>query len=160
MPRVYKVESARKDYPEAGIKKGDTYYHWEFRFGGKRKSKTYPKPSQLTQSAFLQQLYSIQEIGLPADESLKDIVEDIAGQLRDLGEEQQNSLDNMPEGLQQGSTGEMLQTRIDSCESVADEIENIDLSGPDTDEEKEDPETYWADKVSEIEDLLNSVETG
>ncbi len=31
----------------------------------------------------------------------------------------------MPQGLQQGSTGELLQARVDACESAADEIESI-----------------------------------
>ena len=31
MPRVSK-QVARKDYPNAGIKKGDLYYKWKFRY--------------------------------------------------------------------------------------------------------------------------------
>jgi hypothetical protein len=40
-------------------------------------------------------------------------LEDIKSGFEDLGQETQDSLDNMPEGLQQGATGEMLQERID-----------------------------------------------
>jgi len=61
MPKVHCVKAARKDYPECGIKKGDTYYWWKFRFGGKHESKTYPKQSQLTQSEFLSQVYALNE---------------------------------------------------------------------------------------------------
>ena len=50
MPRVYTVNAARKDYPDDGISKGDTYYYWKFNYGSKVKSKTYPKRSQLTRS--------------------------------------------------------------------------------------------------------------
>lgn len=52
MPRV-KSQRANKDYPEHGIKRGDTYYKWSIRtgMGGTTYiSKTYPKPSQLTNS--------------------------------------------------------------------------------------------------------------
>ena len=33
MPRV-STQKAAKDYPDQGIKKGDQYFHWKFRFGG------------------------------------------------------------------------------------------------------------------------------
>ena len=48
MARVIHVQKARKDNP--AVKKGQPYYHWSFRFGGKHYSATYPRPSQLTQS--------------------------------------------------------------------------------------------------------------
>jgi len=48
MPRVHHVKKARKDNPAA--KKGEPYYWWKFRYGGKRFSATRPRPSQLTQS--------------------------------------------------------------------------------------------------------------
>ena len=60
MPRVYFVKKARKDYP-VGIKKGDSYYWWKFRYGGIHRSKTRPRPSQLTQSEFLSTIYAIIE---------------------------------------------------------------------------------------------------
>jgi len=41
-------QRARKDYPAQGIKKGDSYWKWSFRFGGTFKSLTKPQPSQLT----------------------------------------------------------------------------------------------------------------
>jgi len=52
MPKVL-TQRANKDYPEQGIKKGDTYYKWSIRSG--RGGQTFisakpPRPSQLTQS--------------------------------------------------------------------------------------------------------------
>ena len=47
----------------------------------------------------------------------------VAEALRELGSEQQEKYDNMPEGLQQGDTGQMLEERASNCESWADEIE-------------------------------------
>jgi hypothetical protein len=52
MARAHFVKKARKAIPGTDIKKGDSYYWWKFRFGGKRTSKTAPKASQLTQSEF------------------------------------------------------------------------------------------------------------
>lgn len=45
-------KKARKNYKYAGIKKGDTYFWWKFRNSPIRRSKTYPKRQQLTQSNF------------------------------------------------------------------------------------------------------------
>lgn len=47
MPRVHHVK-ALKDYPEAGIKKGDMYCHWAFFRGPKQLSKIPPRRSQIT----------------------------------------------------------------------------------------------------------------
>jgi hypothetical protein len=132
MPRVNKVERARKAIPHAGIAVGDTYYWWTFKNqrgpGTKVVSKTYPRPSQLTRSSFKSQWRSFSEqMGdLSLDDGLYDALVEIAGEIRSLGEECQGSLDNMPEGLQQGATGEMLQERIQNCETWADEIEGLD----------------------------------
>lgn len=51
--------------------------------------------------------------------------EEIATTLEDLRDQQQESLDNMPENLQGGDTGCMLQERIDSLESAIDELNDI-----------------------------------
>ena len=63
MPRVYTVR-ANKDYPDQNIEKGQTYFKWKTRPGGRgtgivHRSPTYPKPWQLTSSPFLQELYLI-----------------------------------------------------------------------------------------------------
>ncbi len=42
MAKATFVKKAQKDYPEFGIKKGDSYWHWAFAFGPKYKSKTQP----------------------------------------------------------------------------------------------------------------------
>ena len=48
--------------------------------------------------------------------------DEIASALEELRDQQQDSLDNMPENLQQGDTGQMLQERIDSLECTIDEL--------------------------------------
>lgn len=57
-------------------------------------------------------------------------------QVEELRNTTQESLDNMPENLQNSSTAELLQERIDSVENALSEIESIDLDY----EEKEDEE--------------------
>ena len=133
MPRVHFVKNARKDYPEVGIQRGDSYYWWKFRFGGKHKSKIRPKPSQLTQSDFLSRIYELQERfeGLSPTMSIEDIeseVDTIIDELRELADEQSDKQSNMPDSLQYSTVGELLENRADSCNEMADELEAIDLS--------------------------------
>lgn len=51
--------------------------------------------------------------------------ENIATDLEEIRDAQQESLDNMPESLQCGDTGTMLQERIDCLDSAIDELNNI-----------------------------------
>lgn len=124
MPRVY-TQKAAKDYPTKGIKKGDTYYSWSVRTGPAGgvtyKSLTYPRPSQLN-FGFRGRLGDIElDMGNASDpEELKSYAE----ALRELGEECGESFDNMPEGLQQGETGQLLEERRDGLDSWADEVES------------------------------------
>lgn len=53
------------------------------------------------------------------------VAEEIVSQLEDLRDQQQDSLDNIPEQLQEGDTGMMLQERIDCLEDVINELENV-----------------------------------
>ena len=128
MPRVTHVKSARKD--NQVCKKGESYFWWKFRYGGKRYSLTRPRPSQLTQSAYYGTLYALQEEVEDTDISdandFEGLVDTIRDQLEELGQETQDSLDNMPESLQYSPTGELLQERVDAVESAASDIEGID----------------------------------
>lgn len=126
------------------IAKGESYYWWAFQYGGKHFSKTAPKASQLTQSNYLSQLYTIQE---SIDEIVAEGVEDLEGaldsiksDLESLKEETEGSLENMPESLQSSPTGELLQERIDSLDNAISEFDSIDLDyeEPDTDERKQE----------------------
>lgn len=132
MPRVHFVKSARKDNPVA--KKGESYYWWKPMVGGrggaKRFSKEQPSRSQTTQSEFLGGLYAIEDDMLAKADS-PEALREAAENLRELGQEQQDKFDNMPEGLQQGDSGQMLEERANGCEEwashidqVADELEN------------------------------------
>lgn len=130
--RLHYVKSARKADKAAGIKVGDAYYWWKFRRGGKYKSKTRPPRSRLTRSSFLATMYDAEDAVAKAAgdakegelEDLASALEDAAGDVRQAGEDAQSSFDNMPEGLQQGDTGQLLEQRVDWCNTLADEIDN------------------------------------
>jgi len=153
MPRVNVVKKAAKDYPEQGIKKGQEYFWWKFRFGPMVRSKEHPKPWQLTRSEFYSTLYQIQDalgkITAEDVESLQQQVQDLAGQIRELGEECQEKHDNMPDSLQDSETGELLTSRAEAMESAADELEGIDFDNfeePTDDEVREELEGELGDE--------------
>ncbi len=146
MPRANFVKAARKDNPVC--KKGESYWWWKPMVGGrggaKRYSKTQPTRSQLTQSDFLGSLYRIEDEsfkGVEDAEGLKAVAEEI----RELGTEQQEKYDNMPEGLQQGDTGQTIEERAQGCETWAEEIDSIADALETALEELETLGGEWAD---------------
>lgn len=150
MPKIHHVKKARKDYPEHNIAKGSEYYWWWMRYsktarGVKRYSKTPPKPSQLTTSPFLSELYSIQEsIDAATEDDVEDVIEEAISSVEDLKSTTEESLENIPEQLKDGATGELLKARIEvleaaieslgearDCETAEEKLEalaNVDLS--------------------------------
>lgn len=165
MPKVHFVKKALKDNPVA--KKGESYYWWKPKVGGrggaKRYSKDRPKPSQLTQSEFLSAVYSLQE---EMAEAQADTADDLIGlrdgwveSIREIGQECQDKFDNMPDGLQQGDTGQTLEERAQAMEQWADDLEAVDLDdAPEpTDKETEGDESALAKWVEEKLDELKNV---
>lgn len=155
MARLHFVKKARKPIKDAGIKKGDSYYWWKFRYGGKFISKNPPKPSQLINSPFLRTIAEIEErIGdLTTADDMESAISDIKDDIESLKDQTQDSLDNMPEGLQQGDTGQMLEARIESLDEMIDELENIDF---DVDEDLKGDDRE--DRLEEILSEINNVE--
>lgn len=125
MARVH-TRKARKDYPSAGIKKGDTYYTWKTRVTvGKsyigRVHRSLTPPLTTSSSAYEQAMAEIDKAfdGVEDADGLRAVAE----QIRDLGNEEREKYDNMPEGLQQGDTGQLLDERASNCETWADAVE-------------------------------------
>lgn len=161
MPRVHHVKKALKD--NRVCKKGEEYFWWVNKTGlrssVKRMSKTRPKPSQLTTSEFLSEYYSVQEDMQEAQpqsvEDLQSLRDEWAERIREIGEGCRERFENMPEGLQQGDTGQLLEQRADGMESWANDLEGIDLDF-DEDEvgEGEKKETaldeFLAEKLDDI----------
>lgn len=158
MARAHFVKKARKANKAAGIKKGDSYWWWAFMVGGrggpKHYSKTRPRPSQLTQSSFLSGILAAQEAieDLPVDDidAIVDGLEGIKGDVEGLGDECDSSLQNMPEGLQQGPTGELLQSRVDACQEVCSSIDDAISEIESLRDEEEEKDNSHSDKISTI----------
>jgi hypothetical protein len=157
MARVTHVKHANKDYPNNGIVKGQEYWWTKHAYGPKLFFTSPPKQSQLTQSEFLSQAYDLEErIGsLDAKdfetlEDLKSEVESIVDDIRALGEEQQEHHDNMPEGLQDGDIGQLLEQRSESMEDWASSLESeAESLDDDDDEESDDKDKSLKDRIAE-----------
>ena len=162
MPKVTKIERAGKDYPEFGIKKGETHYVWSIKqqVGGVvRRSKTYPRQSQLTLSDYKIQAHQLNEQVEDFESdgtiaSVESFLEELISDAEALRDEQQEKLDNMPEGLQQGSTGETIQERIDALESFISELEAVSVPDfePDEEAEKSDDDDVEVNSEGETEE--------
>jgi hypothetical protein len=162
MVQVHHVK-AKKDYLDYGIKKGEMYYWWQHRFHPKRYSKTLPTRSMTTTSDFLGQLYELED-GMPDrfkyDENMT--ADDLSSELDSFKDEIQNLLDetnekleNMPDGLRENSSsGEMLQERIDGLENWISELDGIDPSGIDEDNENEDPDY---DREAAFQEVIDEI---
>jgi hypothetical protein len=152
MAKAIFVKKARKD--NSVVKAGESYYWWAFRYGGKYYSKTRPRASQLTQSEFLSQIYEICEEIEDLDteeiktiENLQDIRDDLSSRLNDLASEQYDNQSNMPEGLQYGPTGELLESRAEACEEMANNLDDIDIMEGHSDSVVED-------LISEMQNIM------
>ena len=168
MPRVTHVKSARKNNPVC--KKGESYYWWKFRYGGKRYSLTQPRASQLTNSPYYSTVRSlceqIEDWESTEPDDLDSLRDDLASELENLGSECQDSLDNMPESLQTSPTGELLNERIDACTTGQDELQGLDISFSseldekvNSDEERETEIEEWISSLKdEMTDAVSSCE--
>lgn len=149
MTRLHFVKKARKKNP--AVKKGESYYWWQFRYGPKRYSKEKPRRSQLTQSDFLSQLYELEdEIAEAAPESPEDLEslrDEWVQRIEDLRDECQEKLDNMPEQLQESDSGQLLQERIDALEEWSNAIGGIDVDY----DEDEAKKMFAEGKLEEIQ---------
>lgn len=158
MPRV-SSQKAAKDYPDIGVKKGEKYFKWSFRYGGTHKSKTYPRASQLTQSKY-SEVYAAQEnvsdVCASSECALQDIIDvcrDAAEQIRAVGEEYLEA-DEAMGGHQSGSNyerSEYCEQGASDYEELADTFDGIEFG------EDEDFATE-ADAMDEMQNLANDIQ--
>lgn len=136
------TKKAAKDYPEHGIKKGETYFTWAFFRQRAQKSKTYPTRSQLTQDEAKQKAYdAFDGFSLTAEMSAEDVsgaIQSIADELNEAASLFEEKFENIPEGLQQGDVGQNIEANKEACESSASELETIVSDVLD-----QDNEDYW-----------------
>lgn len=143
MSKVHFVKSAAKDYPSVGVKKGESYYWWKpFRMG-KQIRKERPRASEVASSDYARQvLAAVEELEAwekrrdPWTESDRD---DLVSHLEEVRDEEQNKFDNMPEGLQQGDTGMMLEQRVSDLDEWIDVLQGLEFEEDNDYGEEETP---------------------
>ena len=173
-----KQQKARKEYKcdKCGnkIKKGEQYLRFSIsRFSPLKPIclNCRPKPSEMTQSDFLSQVYEIDERieGMTIEDDFESEIEEIKSELENLQSECEEKRDNMPEQLQDAPTGELLQGRYDSIDEMISELDGIDTECDEEaikgDLEQEDDETEEAfdEKVQEAieerkEEILSEIQ--
>jgi chromosome segregation ATPase len=166
MPRVHFVKKALKDNDV--VKKGEPYYWWKFRHGGKHLSKTHPRQSQLTQSDKLSRLYAAQEgvedaalsgefTGTDVD-NLRQAVDDAKSEVESVKEEYEESHSNMESAFPNGCpVMEEIQEKVDACEGIIDSLDSAlsELDGLDSDLDEALQKFEEADEaLSALEDTM------
>jgi hypothetical protein len=140
MARITHVKKAQKDQGTCmvchkTIRAGEPYKFFKNRIGMMSQRKVFCgacpiRASHMTTSDKLATLYGIQE-GLEDQagnfttlDDIKEALETAANEARDVAQEYEDSLSNMPEGLQQGDTGQQIQEKVDAINEWADELES------------------------------------
>lgn len=124
------VKSSKIDYPEVGIVKGDSYWWWRFGSGQKRISKQKPKPSMLTSSPFIHNIYFVKERieELTINDDLNEERNGIVTDLEVLRDECNERLNAMSYRDQESDAALLLRERSDCVQEMIDEFESIDLN--------------------------------
>ena len=152
MPAVVKKVKAQKDYPQFGVKRGQQHFTWSVPMGGvfvKFRSMTQPKKSQLVAPGYQQDFAVLQEtaeaLGEIHDTSDIDSLIDEITALKDETEEKYN---NMPQQLQGGDTGVLMQERVTELETWIEELSNIMSDAEAITDDMEDCAEQW-EQISE-----------
>lgn len=133
MGSITLVKKSRKEYKcrKCGkvIPKGSSYYRGCLNFHPDiiRCTSCRLKSYEVTSSDYVKSVGPIVEDWRDSYSLTQEGVEEMISDLEEIRDEQQDHLDNMPEGLQEADTGMLLQDRIDSLESAIDELQNVDI---------------------------------
>lgn len=147
----------------AKIEPGETYYHYSLRPTGRGQGRRYthcfrhpPRQSDKTSS----KMYGVYAAVESAEDaiasaqqsgdvsSLPDALRDCASEVETVKDEYQESIDNMPENLQNGGVADEIREKIDALEefasaleSAADDLDSMDIiSQGEPGEDDEEPE--------------------
>lgn len=133
MGKVQVIKKSRKEYKcsKCGkvIPAGSRYYKGEINFGPTiiRCTECGLEHWEVTTSDYQLRAGEIVYRWKENYEASQDGIDSITNDLQELCDELQDRLDNMPEGLQDGDVGQLLQERIDTLEDAISEMESIDI---------------------------------
>jgi len=78
--------------------------------------------------------------------------DDLKQALEELRDETEESKSNMPDSLQEGSTGELMQERIDGLEEFIQELEGVEIPDEEESESDEEDEDTEPEAENNLED--------
>lgn len=143
MATITRVQKSRKEYVcgrcRTKIEKGQSYLRGDLNFSKPviRCCKCGLEPWEVTTSEYQLNVGEIVYRWHENYEVSEEGRDNIVSGLTDIKDELQDRLDNMPESLQQGDTGQLLQDRIDAIDSAISDLENIYFEDEDYDEDCE-----------------------
>lgn len=143
MGAITRIKSSRKEWTcgrcRTKIEKGQPYLRGDINFAPPviRCCKCGLEPWEVTTSDYQLSVGEIVYRWSSNYEANEDGRDSIVSDLESIRDDLQDRLDNMPESLQQGDTGTLLQDRIDSLDSAISDLENIDFEDEDYDEDCE-----------------------
>ena len=163
MGKIYKIEKSRKEYTcsRCGkkIEKGQPYLRGELNFSKPiiRCPKCGLQHWEVTTSEYQLNVGEIVYRWNENYEVSEDGRDNIISDLEEIKDELQDRLDNMPEGLQQGDTGCLLQARIDSLDGAIYDLESIDFDDDNFDDDVDEEDRICAYR-DQIDDALSNIE--
>jgi hypothetical protein len=146
MTTLHYVKKARKAIKGTDIKKGDSYYWWQFAFHSKQVSKRYPRRSQYaTTSEYLGTAYDIEDDiqAMKLEDVSEGCLDEFISRIEEIKDQAESSLDNIPDQLKEAPAGETLQQYIDAFDEFQSELEGVDLSNLSEDDYIEEATEEW-----------------
>jgi ABC-type transporter Mla subunit MlaD len=132
MPRVHTAIAA-KDYPAAGIQRGEQYWYWTPYRARRQMSKTQPMPSQVesnpTRSSYmaLQEAASLDIDQAATIEDIRDALENARSDAENIAEELREKASNIEDGFgHETEMSDQFNQQADEVESWADELTSLD----------------------------------
>jgi hypothetical protein len=127
MTKLHFVKSAKKTRRRYGIRRGHSYYWWQFYRCDKQYSLTRPRRSQyMTRSPFLRAMMDLEDLlGNQTDpgEAVA-VLEAAGGTLRELLGGLRESMENLYERFPGGCpTYELLENRVSAVEGIIEQVE-------------------------------------
>lgn len=150
MARVHYVKKARKTVKALGIKKGQPYYWWKFRFGGKRVSLTPPRQSRLTQSEYLSAIYGAEET---VEDALSAFVHADEGDTDDF----EGSRSDVVDALNEAKSA--VEEQRDACNEKADNVEQAFPNGSPVLDQLRERAEKCDEIISSLADAIGTVES-
>ena len=151
MGKVVTVKSSRKDNTcgkcRKPLPKGSTYLKGELNFSRPivRCTECGLQHWEVTTSEFQLTVGELTHNWRDNYGVCEDTVDELKSAIEELRDETQDKLDNMPESLQESSTGELLQERVDMLDEALDELESIDID----DLKSQAVDSYYSDEAHE-----------